>query len=107
MGANNSAEPAAIPVTELRAILNLILDHIVDDLGVTSIPIDPARELYWDIPQKQLSDLSNETPHLGIGSLRDDWYFLTTIGTARSDAVALMLIHAAPLLRYIGEKIGR
>jgi hypothetical protein len=107
MSAKNTAEAAVIRVQDLRAALTIILDHIVDDLGIESIPIDPARELYWDIPQELLCDLSNKTPRLDVGSLRDDWHFLATMGTERSEAVSYMLIHAAPLLRYIAERIGR
>jgi hypothetical protein len=101
----SDASVSTVPVGELKAVVNLILDHIVHDLKVESIPIE--ENLYWDMDIKYLYDVQNKAPELDIGSLVDDWDFLTKLGTDRRDAVSLMLIHVAPLLRYIGEKVGQ
>jgi hypothetical protein len=99
---------ACVPVVsigELKAVVNLILDHMIQDLKVDSVAIE--NEFYWDMDRKYLYDVHNKTPVLDIGSLHDDWEFLAKMGSDRRDAARLMLVHVAPLLRYIGEKVGQ
>ena len=94
----------AINIADLRKIINLIFDHMEHDLCVTSVPID--EDYYWDIPSKELYNVQGDQPAPGIGQLYDDWDFLSRIKD-REQAVSLMLTHVAPLLRYVGEKIGQ
>jgi len=44
-----------------------------------------------------------------VGSLGDSWEFLLGMldTDIKEDGPSSMLMHAAPLLRYMGEKIGR
>lgn len=96
----------AISISELKAVVNLILDHIVHDLKIERLQLD--EDFYWDITDKKgLYDVAKESPNLDIGSLADDWDFLVKMDKDREQAVSLMLIHVAPLLRYVGEKVGR
>ncbi len=94
----------AINIADLRKITNLIFDHMEHDLDITSIVIE--EDYYWDIPSKELYKVEGDHPSPGIGQLYDDWEFLSKIRD-REQAVSLMMIHVAPLLRYIGEKIGQ
>lgn len=50
--------------------------------------------------------MKNDPTELNVGQLHDDWRLLTKIAN-RDEAVAYMLIHLAPLLRYIGEEVGQ
>jgi hypothetical protein len=99
------ANVPAVPIGDLKAVVNLILDHIVHDLKIEAVQIE--EDFYWDVDSKYLYDVQTTASDLSIGSLRDDWEFLTKMGNDRRDAVSLMLIHVAPLLRYIGEKVGQ
>jgi hypothetical protein len=98
---------SVVPIGDLKAVVNLILDHIVHDLNIESVPIEEAQDFYWDLEREHMYDVQNKPPVDGIGRLSDDWDFLTKMGKDRHKAAALMLIHIAPLLRYIGEKVGR
>src|SRR5262249_1488681 len=93
-----------ISISKLKAAVNLILDHMVDDLKIEHLQLD--QDFYWHILDKEhLYSLRDEAPGLGIGSLADDWDFLVKMD--REQAISLMLTHVAPLLRYVGERIGR
>lgn len=95
----------AIPIGELKAVVTLILDHIIDDLKIESVQLD--EDYYWDL-DTDLYAILNEKPGLSIGSLADDWFFLDRMDkNSRQKAVSIMLMHVAPLLRYVGEKVGQ
>jgi hypothetical protein len=93
-----------ISISDLRRITNLIFEHIEKDLHITTVPIE--EDYYWDIPTAEVYNVLKDPHQLDIGQLYDDWGFLTKL-KAREDALSLMMIHLAPLLRYIGEKIGQ
>jgi hypothetical protein len=101
----SDARVRVVPVGELKTIVNLILDHIVHDLKIETVSIE--EDFYWDVDSKGLYDVQTTASELDIGSLIDDWEFLAKVSEDHRQAVALMLIHAAPLLRYIGEKVGQ
>jgi len=96
-----------IQIEHLREVLSMILDHIIHDLKVEAVPIQASQDFYWDMDQSDLYNVRNVKPVLDLGRLSDDWGFLANMSSDRGEAVALMLIHAAPLLRYIGEKIAK
>jgi hypothetical protein len=93
-----------VSIPELRRVVNLILDHIEHDLGVRQIALD--QDDYWHVMSPEKYDLLTNSRNLGIGKLSDDWEFLAKLPDDRQQAVALMLIHVAPLLERIGEQVG-
>jgi hypothetical protein len=93
-----------IKVDDLRRYVTMILDHIEHDLHITQVPL--TQNFYWDVASDALYTCDKEQPVCDIGSLVDDLDFLSKMRN-QQEAVALMLIHAAPLLRYVGEKIGQ
>ncbi len=93
-----------INLEKLRNIVNLIFDHISSDAGVDKVLLD--KDFYWDIDDEKLYDMSSQPDSLDVGQLYDDWGFLKNI-KCKEEAVALMFIHVAPLLRHIGLKAGR
>ena len=93
-----------IDIEKLRAITNLIFDHITHDLKVKKIEL--KQDYYWDIETEHLYDMTKKPIELTAGQLYDDWEFLKKIDN-REEAVALMFIHLAPLLKYVGEDIGQ
>ena len=96
-----------VQVKSFKQALDTVLDHILRDLGVETVSIESDTDFYLDVGSKSLYDMSNQSPELDVGRLTDDWEFFSKIVDDREQGVALMLIHAAPLLRYMGEKIGR
>jgi hypothetical protein len=94
-----------IKVSELRIVINRILDHIEHDLGRASVKLD--QDSYWDVANAERYDFTKSPESFEHGQLQDDWDFLSSILKDKDQAVALMLFHVAPLLRYIGEEVGQ
>lgn len=89
----------------MRTVINRILDHIAHDLGHEVVILD--KDSYWDVDDDERYEFTKSPEKFGHGQLEDDWQFLSSILDDKDQAVSLMLIHAAPLLRRIGEQIGR
>lgn len=100
-------EKNEIDLHTLKQVTNAILDHIINDLKIKKIAIKGDRDFYWEVPSDRLYAVKKEQPQLDMGRLSDDWEFLVPIKDDKNQAVALMLIHLAPLLRYLGEEIGQ
>jgi len=95
-----------INIEELRTALNMIFDHIKEDLKIENCPL--TENYYWDISDDSLYAVDKDVEPPSVGSLQDDFEFIETmLSQGRNQAVSLMLIHAAPLLRYLGRKIGQ
>ena len=94
-----------IKLSELRLVINRILDHIEHDLGQASVQLN--QDDYWEVADTERYDLTKSPDGYVVGQLHDDWEFLSSILRDKDQAIALMLIHAAPLLRCIGEEIGQ
>jgi hypothetical protein len=95
-----------IDLIALKQAVNQILDHIVHDLGIKTLPIPAESDYYWEVPSDTLHSVKSSQPQLDIGRLSDDWEFLLKMLETPNGAVALMLIHLAPILRYLGEQVG-
>ena len=93
-----------INLSELRLVINRILDHIEHDLGHVSLKL--TQDDYWEVADSERYDLTKSPDAYVVGQLHDDWEFLLSILNDKDQAVALMLIHAAPLLRCLGEQVG-
>jgi hypothetical protein len=93
-----------INIAELRLAVNRILDHIEKDLGHVSVQLD--QDDYWDVPDNARYDFTKSPEEHVVGKLHDDWQFLSSVLKDKDQAVALMLIHAVPLLRRLAEQIG-
>jgi len=94
-----------INVSDMRTVINRILDHIEKDLGYMSVKL--SQDDYWDVAEVERYDFTKSPNNYVAGQLHDDWEFLTSIMKDKDQAVSLMLIHVAPLLRCIGEEIGQ
>jgi arginine repressor len=98
---------SALDLRDLKKVTNAILDHVIDDLKIEKVTIENGEDFYWEVPSDKLHAVKEPPPKLDVGRLADDWEFLQSILKDKDHAVALMLIHVAPLLRRIGEKIGQ
>lgn len=96
-----------LEVREIKQVIDAVFDHILDDLKIETLTINGEVDFYWEVPNDTLFDAKNDPPELSIGRLSDDWDFLRRILDNPTEASSLMLTHAAPLLRYLGEKIGQ
>jgi hypothetical protein len=96
-----------IDIRVLKKITNAILDHVINDLKIKKISIKEDQDFYWEVPSDQLYAVKKGQPQLDMGRLLDDWEFLAPIKNDNEQAVALMLIHLAPILKYLGEEVGQ
>jgi len=96
-----------LEIRDLKRVTDAILDHIVNDLKIEKFTIQDEKDFYWDVPSDKLFAVKEAQPKLDVGRLADDWEFLQSILKDKDQAVALMLMHVAPLLRQIGEEIGQ
>jgi hypothetical protein len=96
-----------IDLTILKKAVNAILDHLIEDLRFEKVAIDVNQDFYWDCPVPAVYDSSTKPTTLDTGRLSDDVDFVKKIDRGRSQDVSYNLIHVAPLLRYIGERVKR
>ena len=94
-----------IDIDKLQRITDRIFDHIRQDLEIDKISMD--QDYYWNIPSAALYDMDNDPKDIDVGQLSDDLDFLLKLPPDKDQAISLMFIHLAPLLRYIGEKVGQ
>jgi hypothetical protein len=98
---------AEIDVKFLRNAVNIVLDHVINDLGLEKISIEGSSDYYWHCPASEVHDMSKKPIGLDVGSLPDDIDFVNLISRGRSGDVAYNLIYACSLLRYIAENVKR
>lgn len=94
-----------ISIEDLKNSIDVILDHITNDLGINKIELD--QDFYWQIPEDSLHLLDQKPENLTMGSLIDDRDFLQTVLSDKECGLSLMLLHVAPLLRYVALKVGQ
>lgn len=98
-------EKFVVKLDELQTMLNAIFSHLKSDLKIDEVEL--TADYYWDIPGSSLYAVDADMEAPTIGSLVDDLEFLRPLLTDKDQAVSLMLLHAAPLLRYIATKVGQ
>ncbi len=91
-----------IDLRALKSAVDAVFNHLINDLRLEKVAIAEKEDFYWDFFPLEVHDTSNKPPDFGTGRLKDDLDLLKNTPTG---AVALDLIHVAPLLRYIGLKI--
>lgn len=96
-----------LEIRDLKKVTDAIFDHIINDLKIEKFTIQDDKDFYWDVPSDKIFAVKESQPGLEVGRLSDDWEFLEPILKDRAQAVALMMMHVAPLLRSMGEEIGQ
>ena len=97
-------DKAEINLRELKRAVDLILDHVIEDLGVQIVTIEDKEDFFWDCPPSEMYDTSKQPREWWTGRLKDDLHFIQQM--LRSDGpLAFMLSHAAPLLRYVAKQV--
>lgn len=88
-----------INLHEVRTALNAVLDHLMNDLKLSTVEIDPEKSLYWHVPVSEVYDMSKAPQGVDVGKLSDDFDFVKLIRQGEAGDVAYNLVHIAPLLR--------
>ena len=92
-----------ISLTELRIIINRLLDHIIEVQGKTELEI--RQPFYWNLPSSTLYNLNLQSDELkaDVGSLADDWALLHSLLNTNTDPVPYQCTEVAALIRFLGE----
>jgi len=93
-----------IDIAELRQITDLIFDYILNTLQVSSVEL--TEDLYWSISTNDLYDIKKEPKDFGMGQLYDDIDFLRKILNDDSQAVPPMMMHLAPIFKYLSSQVN-
>jgi hypothetical protein len=96
-----------IDLRVLKNAVNAVLDHLLEDVGLEKVKIDDSEDFYWNCEPPEMYDSSKKPAELGVGRLSDDLDFMKLIRRGESGDVSYNLVHVAPLLLYIAEKVKR
>ena len=88
---------------DLKKVVDAIFDRLLAGSSDITVPIPESMDFYWEVPNNHLHDVAGAQPQLDVGRLSDDWEFLTQLLNDDEQAVRFMLVHVAPLLRFLGE----
>jgi len=92
-----------VNVDVLRDVTNRIFDFIERDLGLKSV--DLRNNFYWSISDDALYAMDNKPQELDVGSLVDDYDFVSAAHGDPSQAIPLVLMHVAPLLKWLSRAV--
>ena len=92
-----------LDLVQVKQIFNRLFDHMIETRGVRYCELN--EDYYWHVSSPERYNVA-ETPELDIGSLYDDWDFVSGILDSDDSPVAYQLTELAPIIRYIGEEIG-
>lgn len=96
---------AEIDVRSLKAAVEAILDHVLDDLKMEKVPIE--ENLYWTCSAPEKYVTGPQPTSLEVGSLVDDLKFASSIRRGQAGDISYNLVHVAPLLLYLAEKVKK
>lgn len=91
-----------IQIEELRRAVNILLDHLRDG-GIREVKL--CQDYYWECDAERLYDVSNNPTDFSIGSLFDDLESVQKLASGQHEALVLLLLKVAPLLRYLGDAV--
>lgn len=94
-----------IDLRDLKRAVDAILNHVIEDLGIQRVAISEDEDFFWACPPPEMYDVSKKPTEWWTGRLSDDLDFIQRMLASNDGYMAFMLTHAAPLLRYIGEKV--
>ena len=94
-----------VDLRELKAAAVSLIDTLIRLNGKDSITIDADADFYWEVPLDDLYSVKRDPPQLDVGRVSDDWEFIRPIASDPSAATPLALIHLAPVIRYLSDRI--
>ncbi len=94
-----------VNLAELKAATVALLDSLIQLHGKDTVEISSDADFYWEVPLDALYAVKGNPPQLDVGRVSDDWEFVRPIATDAGAATPLALIHLAPVLRYLSERV--
>jgi hypothetical protein len=99
----HNTAPNKVRIDVLRNVTNRILDFIERDLQMESVEL--PHNFYWSMSDDVLYELNQQPQQLDCGSLIDDLEFVTSAHENPSQAIPLVLMHVAPLLKALSTAV--
>ena len=96
-----------IDLRVLKNAVNAVLDHLMEDVGLEKVKIDDKEDFYWNCEAPDMYDTSRKPIEVSVGRLSDDVHFINLVKRGQSADISYNLVHVAPLLLYIAEKVKR
>ena len=56
-----------IDLRTLKNAVNTVLDHLIEDVGLTSVPIEESEDFYWECEFAKVHDVSTKPSELDVG----------------------------------------
>jgi len=97
------ANPNCISINVLRATINGIFDFIEKDLGLLEVQLN--ENYYWSIKDDELYSMDQPPKELVVGSLFDDFEFVSSSFKNADRQLPIMFIHIAPILQALSEGV--
>lgn len=91
-----------IDINKLLKIITICLNEI-KEINEEIVNID--KNDYYETSEKRYN--FDGCDEINVGSLKDDWDFLNLSHDRGDAANPYMLIHAAPILRFLAEKFAK
>ena len=92
-----------IDLRDLQKITNRLFDHIIKTRGTTSVEL--RSDSYWQVPIDRQFDMSSGPMELDVGSLHDDWEFVSAFLAESEEPTVFSFTELAPLLNYLGATV--
>jgi hypothetical protein len=95
-----------IDLPKLKSIINSMLDFMIEHRRINKLPILRDQDHYWSVAGEVHLPIDPQNlvaPEPTIGSVSEDWEFLLLAIKDDDLATPPMLLHAAPILRYIAH----
>lgn len=94
-----------VNLAELKVAAVALIDNLIQLHGKDTIAINPDADFYWEVPLEALYEVKGTQPQLDVGRVSDDWEFVRPVAADAGAATPLALIHLAPVLRYLSERV--
>lgn len=89
----------SVDVKVLREVIERILDFIERDLKLKAVEL--PHNFYWSLAEDVLYKMEQQPQELDCGSLVDDYHFVAAAHKDPDQAIPLILMHVAPLLKAL------
>jgi hypothetical protein len=96
-----------IDLRSLQTAVNAVPDHLLEDVRIEKVAIESSEDFYWDCDAPERYDGSTKPTDLSVGRLSDDLDFTKLIRRGEGGDISYNLVHVAPLLLYIAERVKR
>ncbi len=89
-----------IDMLEFKKTIDILFDHIIKTRGIKAFEL--KEDYYWSVAYQNIYD-PGETPEPTLGSLYEDWEFLSEVLKEDGEPLICLLWKLAPLIQYLGD----